>query len=440
MDADFNNQFTGRSTGLVSIFDIQLYDNLTDAHDQEDADYPRQPYSGAGPEDRMSTSEPVRPQTGKKEVDASQFDIVKAVQYGAVDRVIELIESGQDPNHRDEENVTLLHWAAINNRKEVVQYLLSKGADMNAIGGDLQSTPLHWATRQGHLSMVVQLMKSGADASIFDGEGCNCLHLAAQFGHTAIVAFLIAKGEEINSTDVNGMTALMWSAYRISTNDPTRLLITLGASLNLTDSKHKNSALHWAVYSRNSNAVSLLLKAGADTNIRNGAGDTPYEMAQKLQISWLLPRLAQDVQDKQIKKSKNILFRLKNDKEVRYWLMMSAPFFVYAVLGFTFDSDMTYLSKAITLLLLLLAVMLSSRFVFDDRFHHILPISIYLATKFWMYVTFFIYLMPGQYLLSFLQLSILTIICLSSDSSAPHSLFHHTVRCLVLRLLQVLEK
>ena len=28
---------------------------------------------------------------------------------------------------RDDENVTLLHWAAINNRKEIVQYYLKKG-------------------------------------------------------------------------------------------------------------------------------------------------------------------------------------------------------------------------------------------------------------------------------------------------------------------------
>jgi palmitoyltransferase len=328
-------------------------------------------------------------------VDASNFDIVKAVQYGAVDRVIELIEGGYDPNQRDHENVTLLHWSAINNRKEVVQYLLSKGSEIDAIGGDLQSTPMHWATRQGHLSMVVLLLNSGADASILDGEGCNCLHLAAQFGHTAIAAFLIAKGEEINATDASGMTALMWSAYRISTNDPTRLLITLGASLNLSDHKHKNTALHWAVYSRNSNAVSLLLKAGADTTITNGVGDTPLDMAKKLQISWLMPRLCEVVQEKEDSKSSSMWSRLKNDKQIRYWSMMSAPFLVYFWLGYTFHSDMTYLSKLISLLLLLLAVILASRYIFDDRLHHILPISIYLATKIWLYITFFVFLMPG---------------------------------------------
>ena len=96
--------------------------------------------------------------------DTSSFDIVKATQYGAFDRVQEIIESGFDVNERDEvnkivklttiikifslqENVTLLHWASINNRREIVQYFLQLGADCNAVGGELMSTPLHWATR-----------------------------------------------------------------------------------------------------------------------------------------------------------------------------------------------------------------------------------------------------------------------------------------------------
>ncbi len=47
--------------------------------------------------------------------------------------------------------------------------------------------------------------------------GCACLHLASQFGHTSIVAYLIAKGDEatIDLVDKNGMTALMWAAYRV---------------------------------------------------------------------------------------------------------------------------------------------------------------------------------------------------------------------------------
>jgi palmitoyltransferase len=59
--------------------------------------------------------------------------------------------------------VTLLHWAAINNRKELCSLYISNGANVDAIGGKLLATPLHWAVRQGHLSTVILLMKNGAD-------------------------------------------------------------------------------------------------------------------------------------------------------------------------------------------------------------------------------------------------------------------------------------
>ena len=58
--------------------------------------------------------------------DFKSFDIVRAVQYGVIDRVQELIEGGYDVNHMDKENVSLLHWGAINNRADLVRYEIFK--------------------------------------------------------------------------------------------------------------------------------------------------------------------------------------------------------------------------------------------------------------------------------------------------------------------------
>ena len=57
-------------------------------------------------------------------MDPRHMDIVKATQYGVFDRVRELIESGYDVNHMDHEDVSLLHWAAINNRTDIVKYYI----------------------------------------------------------------------------------------------------------------------------------------------------------------------------------------------------------------------------------------------------------------------------------------------------------------------------
>uniref|UniRef100_A0A1A8LHE1 protein S-acyltransferase n=1 Tax=Nothobranchius pienaari TaxID=704102 RepID=A0A1A8LHE1_9TELE len=270
--------------------------------------------------------------------DYSTWDIVKATQYGIFERCRELVEAGFDVRQPDKENVTLLHWAAINNRIDLVKYYISKGAIVDQLGGDLNSTPLHWATRQGHLSMVVQLMKYGADPSLIDGEGCSCVHLAAQFGHTSIVAYLIAKGQDVDMMDQNGMTPLMWAAYRTHSVDPTRLLLTFNVSVNLGDKYHKNTALHWAVLAGNTTVISLLLDANANVDAQNIKGETPLDLAKQRKNVWMINHLQEARQAKGYD-SPSYLKRLKMDKEFRQKVMLGTPFLVIWLIGFIADLD-----------------------------------------------------------------------------------------------------
>lgn len=130
--------------------------------------------------------------------DYSELNAVKATQYGVLERVKELVESGQvEPDKPDAENVYLLHWAAINNRLEIAKYLIGIGVSVDPIGGELESTPLNWAARSGHVHMVIYLMNNGASPLLFDVEGFSTIHLAAMFGHSNVVAYLLAKGIDV---------------------------------------------------------------------------------------------------------------------------------------------------------------------------------------------------------------------------------------------------
>lgn len=103
--------------------------------------------------------------------------VCSAVQYGFYDRLVELTDADPSvPVTTDSEGITLLHWAALNNRLEVAKYLISKGAEVDAVGGVLQSTPLHWAIREGKVDMVVLLISYNAQISIVDHEGTLMLH------------------------------------------------------------------------------------------------------------------------------------------------------------------------------------------------------------------------------------------------------------------------
>ena len=63
----------------------------------------------------------VQPGAGSS-VDSSQFDIVKATQYGVFERVVQLVEQENvDATQGDRENITPLHWAAINNRINIAE-------------------------------------------------------------------------------------------------------------------------------------------------------------------------------------------------------------------------------------------------------------------------------------------------------------------------------
>lgn len=340
--------------------------------------------------------------------DFSTFDIVRATQYGALERCRELVEAGADVNQPDNETVTLLHWAAINNRQDIIRYYVSKGAIVDAVGGDLLATPLHWASRQGHLGSVVTLMQYGADPRIQDAEGVSCLHIAAQFGHTAIVAYFVAKGVDLNLPDRTGMTPLMWCAYKVLSLDPTRLLLTFGASTTIQDNIYGNTALHWAIISKNHTAISTLVTHGANLEIPNAQGETALSLIENQKAApWFGKKVIEKVNElvKQ-KRSQSYIEKYLNDKRLRFWCMVSIPFIVFYAVGTILQSNLVYISKVALIVCGYIMISFIGRYICDDRLMFYLPISIYLATKFWMYVTWLLWISAAvDFSVSFLFLA-----------------------------------
>uniref|UniRef100_A0A8C6NKZ8 Palmitoyltransferase n=1 Tax=Nothobranchius furzeri TaxID=105023 RepID=A0A8C6NKZ8_NOTFU len=255
--------------------------------------------------------------------DSSSWDIIKATQFGILERCKELVEAGYDVRQPDKENVSLLHWAAINNRSELVKYYISKGAIIDQLGGDLNSSPLHWAIRQGHLPMVIQLMRYGADPSITDGEGYRALHLAILFQHMAIAAYLMAKGQEVDLPDCNGQTPLMLAAQKIIGPEPTNFLIKNNASVNAVDKVNRNTPLHCAVLAGNVDAAHILLEAGASVDAENINGHTPIDLAHQVH-SPLLIHMLSHVKQERIRSNSRCLrfvnrYKVKNTRGAAIW-------------------------------------------------------------------------------------------------------------------------
>ena len=102
-----------------------------------------------------------------------------------------LMERGLDPNRPNWLGITLLHRCAAKGDSEIAQVCLDFRADINALETEWSSTPLGWAAREGRKEMVEWLLKKGANPKLPEDERwARPLEWAKRRGHTEIVGLL----------------------------------------------------------------------------------------------------------------------------------------------------------------------------------------------------------------------------------------------------------
>lgn len=213
-----------------------------------------------------------------------------ACQAGDLATVKRLVESHAITVSQDfdpVERVTGLHWAAINNRLSIVEYLLKQGANPNFKSSQLNATPLHWAARYGYVYIVDYLLKnSDADATICDDQGFNVLHLAVTSSNIMLVCYVLYFVVEIGLLDVDcrdlqNRTPLIWAAYQ---GDPltVSMLLKFGANVKLVDDSGF-TALHWGVVKGQVQVLKHLIKEGqADFFTKTADGKNCFDIANEL--------------------------------------------------------------------------------------------------------------------------------------------------------------
>lgn len=91
-----------------------------------------------------------------------------------------LLTAGADPSAQDSQNGrTALHTAAMTNDVDLVQVILAAGVDVN-IRNVHNSIPLHLALARGAKTCVGLLLDAGADCNLQDDDGDNAFHIAAE--------------------------------------------------------------------------------------------------------------------------------------------------------------------------------------------------------------------------------------------------------------------
>jgi ankyrin repeat protein len=141
----------------------------------------------------------------------------------------------------DTPSFTPLIEAAKAGRTDIVQLLLGKNANVNALD-DGGGTALIWAVGHGHGDTAAALLKAGADVNVRDGHGQTALISACQLGLAAMVTQLLAApGLKIDNRDRLGYTALMWAAHN-GRADIVQALLSHGADPKLKGKDGKTAA------------------------------------------------------------------------------------------------------------------------------------------------------------------------------------------------------
>ena len=112
---------------------------------------------------------------------------------------------------------TVLHLAAAGHRKDIIESLISNGADPNSSNSRRRSTPLHYAcdgvvhdpvwNAQLQVGSVKALIESGAELDAQDSNGATPLHRAVRARCAGVVEFLLEKGANPEVRNKSGSTA-----------------------------------------------------------------------------------------------------------------------------------------------------------------------------------------------------------------------------------------
>jgi ankyrin repeat protein len=187
-------------------------------------------------------------------------EIHKAAELGDLETVKAcLVKDPEQINAVDAKGRTVLACAVLSGKKEVVNFLLEKGAPEDIFA----------AAMNGHTNKVAALLKQ--DPKLFnarDSGGKTALHWAAMNGQKAVAEMLLAGKADVNSLDGDGFTALHWAAM-FDKSDVAEVLLKNRADFNIKVARFGWTPLRLTVIHGQVATAEVLLKAGSDPNVKD---------------------------------------------------------------------------------------------------------------------------------------------------------------------------
>ena len=143
----------------------------------------------------------------------AEAPVANAAQAGDVDSVRRLLSTGEDVDAAQGDGMTALHWSALRGDMELAELLVEAGAALDPVTRIGSHTPLHVAARAGQGDVVAFLASSGADVQARTDTDVTPLHLAASAGDVRAIDALVAAGAEVDAQEGQwDQTPLMFAA------------------------------------------------------------------------------------------------------------------------------------------------------------------------------------------------------------------------------------
>lgn len=252
-----------------------------------------------------------------------------AARSGDVETARILLDAGADANEKTAAHGNTLVVAAAGNHEALALFLVAAGADVNsadasgitalhhAVANGLAALngvrydPVYRVIPQNSLNLAKALLDAGADAnaaiaknkrlgpdgSPFDMEGATPFLLAAVSADVEMMQLLKAHGADQRKVGKGGTTALMAAARAACTgacafkggnkandDDIARAHAAVTAVIEMgidIDARNEDgqTAMHMAAFTGADPVVKYLAEQGADINVVDNYGETPWSMA-----------------------------------------------------------------------------------------------------------------------------------------------------------------
>lgn len=160
---------------------------------------------------------------------------VGAVKHGFTDIFYNLIPTNLDVNALLHNQYKLLHLACESGHLTIVDELLRRGADINAVIGNNTMTPLHLSVRKDSVNITKILLQNRANIEALTEERETPLFLAVELNSLKCIRLLLESGANVNSVTAYEKCPLHRAVLN-DAEDVVQMLLHYGAFVNANSS------------------------------------------------------------------------------------------------------------------------------------------------------------------------------------------------------------